>query len=217
MKPILLLGGGGHAKVVLDALQASNLHVIGFLESNAAIDQLHGIKRLGDTHPSSLPDYQPAEVILANGFGSTWKNTLRKDQFNLWKAHGYQFITVTHPGAVIAKNVILGEGVQIMAGAIVNTGSSIDANVIINTRAVVEHDCCIASHVHIASGAILSGAVTVMDEAHIGPAATVIQGVRIGCKSIVGAGSVVVRDVPDCTQVVGVPAHHNCKRITTME
>ncbi|MFK7845724.1 MAG: acetyltransferase [Rhodothermales bacterium] len=213
MKQILLLGGGGHAKVVLDALQSSKLNVIGFLEQNTAIEELSGIKRIGDTHPSDIPNYPPAEVILANGFGSTWKNSLRKDQYELWKAHGYQFITVIHPTAIIANDVVLEEGGQIMAGAVVQPGVTIGENALINTRAAIDHDCTIGAHVHIATGASISGEVRVDDGAHIGTGATVIQGIHIGEASVVGAGSVVVRDVNARTQVMGVPAHHHIRQL----
>ena len=216
MKPILLLGGGGHAKVVLDTLLSSDQQVIGFLDQNPAIKELFGVKRLGDADPSRMADFAPAEILLANGFGSTWMNSLRKDQFDLWKAHGYEFLTLIHPSSMISANVVLGEGVQVMAGAIVQAGSTIEANVLINTRAVVEHDCHLSSHVHVASGAILSGGVSAGTEAHIGPAVTVIQGVHIGHHSIVGAGSVVVRDVPEHMRAIGVPAHKNSTpRITS--
>jgi acetyltransferase-like isoleucine patch superfamily enzyme len=50
------------------------------------------------------------------------------------------------------------------------------------------------------------GRVQIEDDCWIGGGATVLAGVRIGRGSVVGAGSVVVRDVPPQSVVAGVPA-----------
>lgn len=211
MGPILVLGGGGHAKVVIDALLASGYKVIGFLDKNPAIQELAGVQQLGDAHPASMKQFGPADVLLANGFGSVGTNTLRMDQFKLWKSHAFRFVTVVHPAAVVAKGVVLEEGVQVMAGAVIQPGCQIGANAIVNTRVALDHDCILGAHAHIATGASLSGDVHVGEGAHIGTGAAIIQGVRIGCHSLVGAGSVVVKDVADNTQVLGVPAHQQTR------
>lgn len=143
---------------------------------------------------------------LVNGLGSVMNTALRADIFNKFKNLGYNFRQVVHPSAIIAKDCILGECVQIMAGAVVNTGTNIAANSIINTGAVVDHECIIGSHVHIAPGVTLSGGVLVGDGSHIGAGATVIQGVSIGRNALIGAGAVVLKDVPPNAKVVGVPA-----------
>ena len=50
------------------------------------------------------------------------------------------------------------------------------------------------------------GGATVEDDASIGGNATILPGVRIGARSLVGAGSVVTRDVEPDTVVAGSPA-----------
>lgn len=209
MGPILILGGGGHARVVLDALRISGHEVTGFLDKNPAIRELAGITQLGDAAPEAVPQFGPADVVLVNGFGSTGNPALRIHQFNRWKALGFVFMTVVHPTAIVAQDTELEEGVQVMAGAVIQPGCHIGANSIINTRVALDHDCKLGPHVHIATGASLSGDVQVGEGAHIGTGASIIQGINIGSQSLVGAGSVVVRDVRDHTQVVGIPAHHH--------
>ncbi len=213
MKPILVLGGGGHAKVIIDTLVSAGVTMIGFLDQNPAIRNVLGIDQLGPADPHHFDRYRSGEVVLANGFGGIGKDHLRRDMFCSWKERGFSFMTVIHQTAIISSNVSLNEGVQIMAGAVIQPGSLIGENALINTRAVVDHDCEVGNHVHIATGAMLSGGVQVGEGTHVGAGAAVIQGIRIGKNSVVGAGSVVVRNVPDNCRVMGVPAHHNCKMI----
>ncbi len=213
MKPVIVLGGGGHAKVVVDALLVAGFEVPGFLDRNPSIKTLLGLKQLGDATPSSIKAWLPTEVQLANGFGFIGKGRLRRDQFERWKHAGFSFLTLCHPETVLGSGVDLGEGVQVMAGTIIQPEAVIGDNSIINTRAVIEHDCHIGKHVHIAPGVTLSGGVRVGDNTLIGVGAIVIEGMEIGKNCIVGAGSVVVRDVPDDTRVMGVPAHRRSSRL----
>ena len=155
---------------------------------------------------SAISAYSNDAVELVNGLGSVGDTALRASIYYKFKKLGYGFRQVIHPVAIIASDCILGEGVQVMAGAVVNTGTKIAENSIINTGAVVDHDCVIGSHVHIAPGATLSGGVQLGDGSHIGTGATVIQGISIGRNALVGAGAVVLKDVPPGAKVVGVPA-----------
>lgn len=210
---LIILGGGGHAKVVLDSVEASGHEVVGFLDQNLDLKHLFDVKQLGDADPFNFTLYSPSEVLLVNGFGSIGESMLRATQYKNWKKNGFKFLTVRHPSAIIAKDVTLDEGAQIMAGAVVQPGVKVGENTIINTCAAIDHDCTIGAHVHIATGASISGNVTVHDEAHIGTGATIIQGIQIGQGSVVGAGSVVVRNVIEHTRVMGVPAHHEVRQL----
>lgn len=201
---IIVLGAGGHAKVLTEALQP--MVVFGFIDANP---EKHGLRMgnaivLGDDE--TVASYAPATVELVNGLGSIGKNSRRMALFMRFKEAGYAFRDVVHRSAVVASDAAWGEGVQLMAGAILQAGVVIGQNTIVNTGAVVDHDCNIGSHVHIAPGAVLSGGVRVDDAAHIGVGATIVQGIRIGADSVVAAGAVVIRDVPAGTTVMGVPA-----------
>jgi sugar O-acyltransferase (sialic acid O-acetyltransferase NeuD family) len=203
MTSIIVLGGGGHAKVLIEAVQLSGRNVIGYTDP-VERSTLLGIPCLGED--LEVLRYRPTDVDLVNGIGSIWNNTKRRQIFEAFKTRGYSFATVVHPQAIVSPNAILEEGVQVMAGAVVQAGCVIGSNTIINTRASVDHDSKIGAHVHVAPGVVLSGGVTIYDEAHLGTGAVVIQGVTIGRASVVGAGAVVIRDVSDGAKVVGVPA-----------
>lgn len=204
--PVIILGGGGHAKVLIDALLASSAVIAGVVDPNPKLAgaKILGVRVLGGD--DIVNGFPPSEVQLANGLGSIGLPAKRQQIFERFKEMGYKFTTVIHPSAVIASDVVLGEGTQVMAGAVIQPGSRIGINSIINTRASVDHDCLIGDHTHIAPGVTLSGGVKVGTGSHIGTGATVIQGIVVGGQCLVAAGAVVVSNVAENTTVKGMPA-----------
>ncbi len=207
--PVIVIGGGGHAKVLVSTLLLQHRRVLGFVDPKPSLPPLLGIAHLGDDGLVFL--HPPDQVCLANGVGSIDSTVLHRTVYEKFRERQYTFETVVHPSAVMAPDVYMEDGVQVMAGAVVQPGSRLGANVIINTGARVDHDCSIDAHAHIAPGVTLSGNVHVGGGAHIGTGASVIQGVEVGAASIVGAGSVVADDVPAGVTVVGVPARSVAK------
>lgn len=194
-KPIILLGAGGHAKVLLDILLGQNAEILGIAEKDGADRPtgLYGIPVIGSD--SDVGQYAPDKIVLVNGIGSVGSTALRQKIFEKFKRQGYRFRQVVHPQAMVSRRAELGEGVQVMAGAVVNIGTRIRENSIINTNASVDHDCEIGAHVHIAPGVTLSGGVTVGDGSHIGTGAAVVQGITVGHHSFVEAGGIVMRNI----------------------
>lgn len=204
--PVIVIGAGGHGRVIADALLMSGRIVIGFLEVNL---DLHGkiideMKVLGGD--DLLSEYSPDAINLANGIGSTVSTEARRTVYERLKRGGYRFETVCHPSAIIARSAQICSGVQIMAGAVIQPGAIVGENTIINTGAVVDHGCIIGKHCHVAPGAVLSGDVHIGNGCHIGVHACVIQGLRVGDKAMMAAGAVVTRDVAPGAHVAGVPA-----------
>lgn len=204
--PVLVIGAGGHGRVVADALRAAGRKVLGFLDAAADLEgmQIDGLPVLGGD--SLLQGYPTSTIMLANGIGSTVSTVVRRRLYERLTACGFQFETVRHPAAVVSHSAVLSSGVQIMAGAVVQPGAVIGEDTIINTGALIDHDCVIGNHCHLAPGAVLSGAVRVGDDCHIGTAASVIQGVAIGAGATIAAGAVVVGDVAAGARMAGVPA-----------
>ena len=204
--PIIVLGAGGHARVLIDALHGRAAVIQGIAEADRS---RHGqtmldIPIIGDDE--EVLAFAQDSVRLVNGVGTVRVSQLRRQLYDRFRSRGYRFAAVVHVSAVVAPDVVLAEGAQIMAGAVLQTGCRIGENAIINTRAAVDHDCVIGKHVHVSPGATLCGNVTVGEGSHIGAGATVIQGIRIGRNSMVAAGAVVIRDIPDNVTVAGVPA-----------
>lgn len=201
----IILGAGGHARVLLAALSLRGIRPLGCLSPQAPGPAWPAdVAHLGDD--LCLAEFEPANTRLINGVGSTNTTALRRQVFERAKQLGHTFLAVVHPSAVIAETVSLSEGTQIMAGAVVQTGAVMGSNVLINTGAIIDHDCRIGEHSHVATGARLSGGIDVGCDVHIGTGASVIQGVRIGMNATVGAGAVVIADVVPGSTVVGNPA-----------
>ena len=208
MKKLILLGGGGHALVLLEALRLNGdfSRLLGVIAPDTRVLRRYALDVLILTADKGIIPHSTDEVELVNGVGSGGKKGLRRSLYERYRREGYGFANVIHPAATIASGVSLGEGGQIMAGAVIQPGTILGENVIVNTRAVLEHECHIADHVHIAPGATLCGGIQIGEDTHIGAGATIIQGLRLGDRVMVGAGAVVVRDIPTGNRAVGIPA-----------
>ncbi|MDD3296578.1 MAG: acetyltransferase [Candidatus Omnitrophica bacterium] len=203
VKKVIILGGGGHARSLKEALDiCGQFNIIGFTDLKPV--DIKGLIYLGND--SAIKGYSPQEIFLVNGIGSVTQPYKRRKIYDKFKSQGYNFLSVIHPKAIVSLESQLSEGVEVMAGVVINTGVVLGENVIINTSAVIDHDCRIGAHTHISPGVTLSGGVRIGDCSHIGSGATVIQGVNIGDEVIVGAGGVVVNDIPSKVTVVGIPA-----------
>ncbi|MDH5524785.1 MAG: acetyltransferase [Desulfobulbaceae bacterium] len=204
--PLLIIGAGGHARVLLDIILEHSMTMLGIVDVNPALigQEIFGVPVIGQD--DLVSGYSPDALRLVNAVGSVGSMLIRKGVYWKFKELGFSFQTIVHRSATIGKEVILAEGVQVMAGAIIQAGAQLGCNTLINTAATVDHDCRIGDHVHIAPGATLSGNIVVGDGTHIGTGANIIQGLKIGRDVIVGAGAVVVDNLPDGVTAVGVPA-----------
>lgn len=205
-RPIIVIGSGGHAAVVADALLAAGERVLGFTDTDSRRHglQLCGLPVLGDD--SVLGSFASGDVQLANGIGGTRAEALRSVVQAALEARGWQFTTVQHPSAVVSPFARVGPGAQMLARSVVQPGAEVGAGCIVNTGAVIEHDVWLGEFVHVACGAVLCGHVKVGALSHIGAAAVVKQGVTLGARTVVGAGAVVVKNSEGSTTLVGVPA-----------
>jgi sugar O-acyltransferase (sialic acid O-acetyltransferase NeuD family) len=204
----VVLGGGGHAKVVLETLKLSRPRlkcVVVDQDCSLWGRQILGVSIVGGD--ADLGEWLSKGYLhFVVGVGGIGNNSLRRRLFDLAISCGLAPVSVVHPSAIVSSWAKIGDGVQLMASCVVNVGASLGNNSIINSGAVIEHDCVIEDHVHVATGARLAGNIRVGSSAHIGIGAVLKQGVTIGNGAIVGAGAVVVKDVPEHVTVIGVPA-----------
>ena len=203
---LVIWGASGHALVVADIIRLQgNYEIVGFLDD--VNPESHGTEFCGAT---VLGGQDQLEVLqqkgikhLIFGFGDC---NARLRLHNLVRAKGFSLSTAIHPRAIVAPNVAIGPGTVIVAGAVVNPGSRIGENVIINTGASVDHECAIEDGVHICPGTHMGGKVTIGREAWIGIGVIIREDLSIGAQSIIGAGSLVLDNIPASVLAYGVPA-----------
>lgn len=206
-RPLILLGAGGHAKVLLSLIHACGFEVIGVCDpalAQSGVFDWRGVRVLGSDEAVFAMD--PLSVGLVNGVGQLVRTAGRRALFDAFTARGYRFPALVHPAAWVDESVSLGDGAQVMAGAIIQADVVIGSNSVINTRASVDHDCQLGRDVHVAPGATLCGGVVLADRVFVASGATVIQGLSIGEGAVVGAGVAVVRDLAAHETLLGPAA-----------
>ena len=201
---LLLIGGGGHCKSVLDCVLSTGVFKsIGIVDCNPSVSAL-GIKVIGnDDELLRLKNDGWTDAFIS--VGSIGSTALRRRLYQRIKELGFTVPTIIDPSVILGRAIKIGEGVFIGKRAIINTGSSIGDCAIINTGVIIEHDCQIGAFAHISPGGILCGQVVIGDDSHIGAGTVVRQGISIGYCSLIGAGSVVVKDIPDNIKAYGNP------------
>ncbi len=195
---IVLLGAGGHCKVIIDAICSTGLYKIaGVVDLNCNYkSKILGIPVIGND--DILPKIFDSGIKNAFvAIGSISDCSLRKKLCKKVKQIGFRLPVISHTKSVIANDVQIGEGTFIAPGAVINAGTKVGRNSIINTSASVDHDCRIGDFVHIAPGVTLCGEVEVGNETHIGVGANVIQCIKIGKRRFIKAGSLVKSNQPD--------------------
>lgn len=203
---VVILGAGGHGRVVLDILlQSRRWDVCGFLDNNEAIQgrRVDGLPVLGRV--DDLPRLRSAERI-EGAIVAIGDNGVRRGLARTLDQAGLPLISAIHPSASLAHNATVGRNVVVAAGVVVCANCQIGDSVILNTGCIIDHQTVVGEGCHVCPGVRVAGRVCIEPGAFIGIGATVVPKVTIGCESIVGAGAVVIDDVPPMTTVVGVPA-----------
>lgn len=194
MKKLLIIGAGGHGRVVSDVARLNGYENIYFLDdstSNKTIGKVCDFENYTET----------ADFFVAIG-NSNIRRKIQTDILN----KGGNIVSLIHPNAVIANDVKIGKGTVIMAGAIINTNTLIGDGVILNTNSSVDHDCIIKDFSHISVGAKICGTVVIKEDTWIGAGATVINNKTVCANCMIGAGATVVKDIIQPGTYVGTPA-----------
>jgi UDP-perosamine 4-acetyltransferase len=199
---IVVVGAGGHAKVCIELFRAMSLPVDLCIGSSDSPADCLGVPVLpGNDHIARLRSegYDRAFIAVGN-------NGVRRRLGELATAAGYALVNAISPNAVVSPSATLGRGVAIMSGVVINAESVVRDLAIINTGATIDHDCVIGEAAHVAPQSGLAGNVSVGCCSFLGVGTKVIPGCRIGDDVIIGAGGVVISDIPDGVTAVGVPA-----------
>lgn len=206
MDNIVIIGGGGHAKVLVNVIKKNNdFTIIGYTDNND-LGNILGIKYLGtDTVLSELIKNNLCSYA-ALGVGQINLVNKRHVIIDSVKKLGYKFPAIISKGSIVNEDVKIGEGTVVFDEVVINSGSKIGNFSILNTGVIIDHDCEIGDYTHIATGAVLSGGVKVKGNSMIGAGATIIQYKEITESCMIGAGAVVTTDLRERGEYVGIPA-----------
>lgn len=204
MKKLLIWGAGDQGTVTLDcALLMKKYDKIDFLD----------IREKGHREIPDYIVYQEKDVRLRQFLKSydaaivaTGDNTLREAKTAILNSIGIPLATIIHPTAIISPTAKISEGCTILANAVINTNASIGIGCIVNTATIIEHDCLIEDFVNISPRTAMAGHTKIGRKTFLGIGCTIIDGIEIDQEVIVGAGAVVIQNIPECTTAVGIPA-----------
>jgi sugar O-acyltransferase (sialic acid O-acetyltransferase NeuD family) len=200
----VLIGAGGHAKVILDILEENKETVIGLIDDNPLLQELRGYPILGSINyvPHLLERYKGNLKFIV----SIGDNRVREKISARLNCLKVTFGKAIHPSAVVSPNAFIGEGTVVMPNAVINSSAYVGKHVIINSGAIIEHDCVVEDYAHVSPGVNLAGNVQIGRLSHIGIGSNIIPNIVIGGNSIIGAGAVVTQSIPESVVAVGIPA-----------
>ncbi len=198
MNKLLIIGAGGHGKVIADIAEKNGYEDILFLDDSPESKSCGRHKVVGKSLDATT--YRGAEFVVAIG------NTESRRRIQLFlEENGLRVVSLIHPAATVAPDVSVGAGTVVMAGAVVNPGAAIGRGCIVNTCSSVDHDCRIGNFVHISVGSHLAGTVTVGDGVMVGLGAVLVNNIKITDNVTIGAGAVVVNSISERGIYVGSP------------
>ncbi|WP_394218330.1 acetyltransferase [Halobacillus trueperi] len=199
---VLLIGDGGHSKVIQDIIQSEGKHrVIGLLDDKYERGSIRNNVFVGPVDSIFERLQENVGIILAIG-----NNGVRKKLVERLQIHPSQFVTVIHPSAIVSPSASIGRGTVVMPKVVVNANAVVNDHCILNTGSTVEHDCFVDRFAHLSPASTLTGQVYIEEGVNIGAAATVIPGLKIGSWSVIGAGATVIEDITANQTAVGCPA-----------
>lgn len=198
MNKLIIIGAGGHGKVIADIAEKNGYIDIVFLDDNPNIRTCGTHKVIGPS--KTAIQYKDADFIIAIGNAK-----IRKKIQTQLLGNKLHIVSLIHPNAIISDSATIGTGSVVMAGAVINPDVNIGQGCIINTCSSIDHDCTISDYVHISVGSRLCGTVSIGEETCIGAGATVINNVSICSDCMIGAGAVVVKNIDSAGTHIGIP------------
>jgi sugar O-acyltransferase (sialic acid O-acetyltransferase NeuD family) len=202
MPGLLIVGAGGHGKVVAEAAELmEKWDRISFLDDREELKEVLGFPVIGKTDALISFKGEFRHVFIAIGHNRT-----RVAWLNKAAQAGFRIPVIIHPSSAVSKYSTVGEGTAVMAGSVINVHAVLGKGCIVNTCASIDHDCVLGDGVHVSPGAHVSGNVTIGEDSWVCAGSSIKNGITIGRHVIVAAGAAVIRDVPDQVMVAGVPA-----------
>ncbi len=201
MKELIIIGAGGHGKVVADIAKKNGYKIISFLDDSVQ-KQLESYSIVGTTDDIDMIHKKDNEVDFFIAIGN---NVVREQVFKKFQEKEITFPVLIHPSAIVDETVKIGRGTVVMANAVINVGTTIGKNCIINTGSTVDHDCILEDYVHVSPGVHVAGTVHLGKRTWLGIGSSIINNINICDDVIVGAGTTVINHIDSSGKYVGMP------------
>lgn len=205
--PILILGAGGHAKVIIDIISITNEYQIEAIigQESEEKESFYGYPVYkGDQYLEEFRERGIKKVAI--GVGGYRDNNKRIHLFHQLQDMDFDIINIIHPSTIISKTTQMGLGIVIYPGVVINTDVHLGDNIIIASNSVIDHEAQIMNHVLISTGVNVGAGSIISEGALLAVGSSIIPRVKIGKNVLVAAGAVVVNDIPDGSKIFGIPA-----------
>ena len=199
-KKLVIIGASGHGKVVANIAKLNHYDDIVFLDDDSSKDKCGQYDVIGTSKNIDKYSVKNCDFVIAIG-----DNKIRSDIYNMLVKKKFSIATLIHPTAVLDETVTIGEGTVVMANAVINTSTKIGEACIINTSSSVDHDCIIKNYVHISPNVSIAGSVSIGEKTWVGIGSILVNNINITQDCIIGAGSVVTKDIKKAGTYVGTP------------
>jgi sugar O-acyltransferase (sialic acid O-acetyltransferase NeuD family) len=206
MKKVYILGAGGFGREVfqwmMETLDFQKDYLFkGFIDDDPnalnSFDIDYGIV-------SSVREYsyQEGDVLICGLGHPEVKRTICEP---LLKA-GANFLTIIHPTAKVGRGCSIGVGCVICPFAILTCDVQLGDFVLFNVMSTAGHDVQVGDWSTLSAHSDCTGGVELSESVFLGSGARIIPNKKVGRSATVGAGAVVIRDVPSEDTVFGNPA-----------
>ena len=202
----VIVGAGTYGEVYLAYLQEAGIHVIGFIDDNSELwgTTIRNIPVLGGFRDlQNLKDLYEIEALYCP-IGS---NRIRCGILDEARNKGLAIPNFIHPSVILSPNITIGEGVYILPGCVIMPYTQIEDYSMISMGVHIAHHTTLEEGVFLSTGCNVGASMILRRYAYCGISSTIMTGVKeVGQDALIGAGAVVIRDVPSLAVVAGVPA-----------
>ena len=188
MKPLLLIGCGGHARSLIELIEsAEEWQIYGLVGLSEQVGRrVLGYPVIGCDDDLPALREQCAAAVLA--IGQIPDSAPRVHLVEQLEQFAFQFPVLISPHAVVSRHAQLGLGTTVGHGVIVNAGAIVGDHCIINSCALVEHDVQIGHYCHISTGVLVNGGVQIGSHSFIGSGAMIREGLALPPRTVIGSG-----------------------------